>query len=92
MEFHTDYYLGNAIVIYCIEIVFSNVSLNEDWYRQRQPMSQFMMVPRKVGEYHEGFNEIAKDLVAAIKALRTPDNDLLSNVPSLLFKWSFECM
>ena len=55
-------------------------------------MSQFMMVPRKVGEYHEGFNEIAKDLMAAIKALRTPDNNLLSNVPSLLFKWSFECM
>ena len=51
-----------------------------------------MMVPRKVAEYHEGFNEIAKDLVAAIRALRTPGNDLLSNVPSLLFKWSFECM
>ena len=63
----------------------------EDWYRQRQPISQFMMVPRKVGEYHEAFNEIANDMIKSIKLLRDPQSNIFYDVPNLLFKWSFEC-
>ena len=54
-------------------------------------MSPFMMVPHKVREQYVGFNHISQDLVNAIKKLRSGDKSLISDVPSLLFKWSFEC-
>jgi len=66
-------------------------SQGEDWYRQRQPMSKFVMVPRKVGEYHEGFNAITLDLLKNILQLRDPETKILSDLCSLNFKWSFEC-
>ena len=66
-------------------------SQGEDWYRQRQPMSKFVMVPRKVGEYHEGFNAISQDLLKNILQLRDSETKILSDVCSLSFKWSFEC-
>ena len=53
-------------------------------------MSKFMMVPRKVGEYHESFNEVALDLVDLIRLEREAE-DMLSDVPSVLNRWSFEC-
>ena len=35
----------------------------EEWYKQRQPMGQFMLKPKKVEEYHEDFNEVTQDLL-----------------------------
>ena len=72
-------------------MLISLFSSNEQWWHQRQPISQFMMVPRKIGEYHERFNEVSEDLVKAIKMLRHDETALLSDVSTLLFKWSFEC-
>ena len=66
-------------------------SNGEDWYRQRQPMSQFMMVPRRIGEYHVGFNEVSQDLLENVRKLRDPQTNIVSDVLPLLNKWSFEC-
>ena len=55
-------------------------------------MSKFMMVPRKVGEYHEGLNSITLDLLKNIRKDKDVDTSTYSDVPSLLFKWAFECM
>ena len=55
-------------------------------------MSKFMMVPRKVGEYHEGLNAITLDMMENIRRGRDGDTALYKDVPSLLFKWAFECM
>ena len=55
-------------------------------------MSKFMLVPRKVGEYHEGLNAITSDLLKNIEKGRDGDTAVYSNVQSLLFKWAFECM
>lgn len=55
-------------------------------------MSKFMMVPRKVGEYHEGLNAITLDMMENIRRGRDADTALYKDVPSLLFKWAFECM
>ena len=71
--------------------LLSLCSSNEEWYRQRQSISPFMMVPRKVAEQHIGFNDVSDDLVSAIRKVRSSDASVISNVPSLLFKWSFEC-
>jgi len=54
-------------------------------------MSKFTMVPRKVGEYHTGFNAITQDLLKNVLQLRDPETKVLSDLPKLLFKWSFEC-
>ena len=75
-----------------INTVVFPVSTNyEDWHRQRRPVSQFMMKPLKVAEYHENFNQVSTDLLKAIRQVRDPENYILQNVPGLLFKWSFEC-
>ena len=55
-------------------------------------MSKFMMVPRKVGEYHEGLNAVTLDLLRNIKKGREADTAIYNNVPNLLFKWALECM
>ena len=57
----------------------------------RSPMSKFIMVPRKVAEYHEDFNNITLDLIKNIEMKKDSHSALLSDVPSLLFNWSFEC-
>ena len=54
-------------------------------------MSKFMMVPRKVAEYHQGLNAITEDLIRNICHLRDPNSNVMADVSSLLFKWSFEC-
>ena len=54
-------------------------------------MSKFIMVPRKVAEYHDGFNDISLDLLKNFEMKKDPQTGLLTNVPSLLFNWSFEC-
>ncbi len=66
-------------------------SKGEEWHKMRSPMSKFMMVPRKVAEYHEDFNNITQDLIKNIEMKKDPQSALLSDVPSLLFNWSFEC-
>ena len=53
-------------------------------------MSKFMMVPRKLGEYHKAFNEVALDMVNMLRKERGEENMFL-NVPGLLNRWSFEC-
>ena len=50
-----------------------------------------MMKPPKVAEYHENFNQVSADLLKAIRQVRDPESYILQDVPSLLFKWSFEC-
>lgn len=55
------------------------------------PMSKFMMVPRKVGEYLEGLNSITLDLLKNIRRGRDVDTATYSDISSLLFKWAFEC-
>ena len=62
----------------------------ERWESQRKPMSKFMMVPRKLGEYHEAFNEVSLDLVNLLKLERGEDN-IYCDVLSVLRRWSFEC-
>ena len=64
---------------------------NEDWQRQRQPISQLMMVPRKLGNYHQGFNDVARDFVKLLKLQRDPKTGLITDIPEHSFKWSFEC-
>ena len=63
----------------------------EEWHKVRSPMSKFMMVPRKVAEYHDGFNDITLDLLKNFEMKKDPQTGLLTDVPSLLFNWSFEC-
>ena len=63
----------------------------EEWQKARSPMSKFMMVPRKVAEYHDGFNDITLDLLKNFEMKKDPQTGLLTDVPSLLFNWSFEC-
>ncbi len=55
----------------------------------RSPMSKFIMIPRKVAEYHEDFNNITLDLIKNIDMKKDSHSALLSDVPSLLFNWSF---
>ena len=54
-------------------------------------MSKFAMVPRKVAEFHEVFNDIARDLMKSIRKKRDPNSNILNDVPDLFFNWSFEC-
>ena len=49
-----------------------------------------MMVPRKLGEYHEAFNEVALDLVSVLKKERG-EEDVFLDVPDVMNRWSFEC-
>ena len=63
----------------------------EEWHSQRIPIAKYMMVPRKVAEYHEAFNEVALDLIKTIEREKSQDNDLLLDTPSTLFRWSLEC-
>ena len=62
----------------------------EKWESQRKPISKFMMVPRKLGEYHEAFNEVALDLVNVLRKERGKENVFL-DVPGVMNRWSFEC-
>ena len=54
-------------------------------------MSKFMMVPRKVGEYHESFNEVALDLVDFIRHGREEESNIFLDIPSVFNRWSLEC-
>ena len=74
-----------------VKFMFIRYRQGENWHHQRQPMSKFTMVPRKVGEYHTGFNAITQDLLKNVLQLRDPETKVFSDLPKLLFKWSFEC-
>lgn len=49
------------------------------------------MKPKTVSQYYTGFNEVAEDFLKLVRKHRDPNTNLLSDVPSHLFKWSFEC-
>ena len=66
-------------------------SEGEEWHRQRVPMSKFAMVPQNVAKFHEEFNAIVVDLLTKIQRQKDPNTQVLSDVPNLLNKWSFEC-
>jgi hypothetical protein len=66
------------------------IAQGENWYRQRQPMSQFMMVPRKVGEYYKQFNEITTELLDHIEKIKDPQTNIVSNLLPVMKLWSFE--
>ena len=53
-------------------------------------MSKFMMIPRKVSEYHESFNEVALDLLELIR-VEKGEGDMFIDVQNVLNRWSFEC-
>ena len=54
-------------------------------------MSKFAMVPQNVAKFHEEFNAIVVDLLKKIQQQRDPKTQVISDVPNLLCKWSFEC-
>ena len=58
----------------------------EEWHNPK-----YAMVPPKVAEFHKDFNSIAEDLMRNVRELRDSENKVVSDVPSLLFRWSFEC-
>ena len=66
-------------------------SEGEEWHRQRVPMSKFAMVPQNVAKFHEEFNAIIVDLLTKIQRQKDPNTQVLSDLPNLLNKWSFEC-
>ena len=49
-----------------------------------------MLVPRKLAEYHEAFNEVALDLVDVLRKERGKE-DVFLDVPGTMNRWSFEC-
>ena len=53
-------------------------------------MSKFIMMPRKMAEYYESFNNITSDYMDHIRTLRKED-DVLLDVNRSLSKWSIEC-
>ena len=72
-------------------VYFFLFSEGEEWYRQRVPMSKFALVPQNVAKFHEEFNAIVVDLLKKIRQQRDPKTQVISDVPNLLCKWSFEC-
>ena len=63
----------------------------EDWLHVRQPLQRFAMVPRKVAEYHDGFNQVTEDLLKKIEEMREPETGVLKDVSSPIHLWAFEC-
>ena len=63
----------------------------EDWLHVRQPLQRFAMVPRKVAEYHDGFNQVTEDLLKKIEEMKDPETGVLKDVFNLFRLWSFEC-
>ena len=72
-------------------VYFFLFSEGEEWHRQRVPMSKFAMVPQNVAKFHKEFNAIVVDLLKKIWQQRDPNTQVISDVPNLLCKWSFEC-
>lgn len=54
------------------------------------PISKFIMMPRKMAEYHESFNEVSSDFIDLIRAQRQEGGILLDVVNSLNM-WAMEC-
>ena len=50
-----------------------------------------MLKPKKVAEYHEGFNEVTQDLLKLIRHQRDPQSNIVADMVSPFFKWSLEC-
>ena len=61
----------------------------EEWHKQRVSISKFSMMPRKIAEFHDGFNTATKELLEAIEEKRDKSM-VVHDASSLLFKWSFE--
>ena len=71
-------------------VCFFCYSDGENWHEQRRPISKFMMMPRKVAEYHEPFNDVTFDLLKKIRKSRDESGNLF-DASSYFYKWSFEC-
>ena len=54
------------------------------------PISKFIMMPRKMAEYHQPFNDVVFDFMKLVRSKRGKD-DSFSDVVLLLNKWSLEC-
>ena len=107
LYFFLTFFIGFAYIVHCCvgtlwaeylvntfvynPLLCTTLREREDWYRQRQPISQFMMVPRKIGEYHEDFNSITRDLVVLLRKLRDSQTCVIEDVLAQLSMWSFEC-
>ena len=74
-------------VLNCFILFLRN---DKSWHDQRIPVSKFIMMPRKMAEYHQPFNEVAFDFMKLVRNKRKEDN-LLSDVVFSLNKWSLEC-
>ena len=59
------------------------------WLDKRVPISKFIMMPRKMAEFHEQFNQVSQDYINYVRANRNADDVFLDFAESLT-KWSFE--
>ncbi len=48
------------------------------------PISKFILMPRKMAEYHGPFNEVTSDLISLIRNQRTEDNVFADTTTSLM--------
>lgn len=48
------------------------------------------MMPRKMAEYHEPFNNVTQDYISHLRSCRSKD-DLYLDIANSLNKWSLEC-
>ena len=77
--------LFNYILIYIIYC-----SDNEEWLKQRVPISKYIMMPRKMADYWRPFNDVTVDLVKHIRHFRGKD-DVMADTVAIMSKWSLEC-
>ena len=62
----------------------------EEWHKQRLPISKFIMMPRKMAEYHKPFNRVVQEYIDYLRTRRDRDG-LVADIPASLNKWSLEC-
>ena len=53
-------------------------------------MSKFILMPRKMAEYHVPFNQVVLDYIKLIRRERQGD-DVFMDLTASLNKWSLEC-
>jgi hypothetical protein len=61
----------------------------EEWLKQRIPISKFIMMPRKMAEYHGPFNQVTQDYIDYLRSHRT--GGVFKDIADSLNRWSLEC-
>ena len=65
---------------------------NEEWGAKRTPIAKFALMPQSIRTFHKDFNAVARDLLLALRKSRDKRTEIVHDVTSLLFHWSFECI